>query len=155
MANVPGLRSPYIKVGRLVYFGRMIDKIRLHATGQLPADYVANYGESPQSTVFDARCCRFLAIAHADLVKQVATGKTDDALLAWCHENGGARTDEQCDIWNNFMMKRGWRDDGTERLQFRLREAGLQNRADILTFFDFIDVDEGRDPAVTRLLAAK
>ena len=44
--HVPGLRSPYLKVGRLVYFGRMLDKIRLHAAGKLPeADYGANLGK--------------------------------------------------------------------------------------------------------------
>jgi len=42
MSHVPGLRSPYVKVGRLVYFGRMLDKIRLHAAGRLPvADYLS------------------------------------------------------------------------------------------------------------------
>lgn len=155
MANVPGLRSPYVKVGRLVYFGRMIDKIRLHAAGKLPADYIANYGDTQQPNVFDARCCRFLGVAHATLVDQFATGKNEEDLLAWCHEKGGARTDEQCYIWNHFMMKRGWRDEANEGLQVRLREASLQNRTDILTFFDFIDADEGRDPGATRLLAAK
>lgn len=155
MANVPSLRSPYGKVGRLVYFGRMIDKIRLHAKGQLPADYTANYGDTQQPNVFDARCCRFLGITHAALAEQVATGKTEEELLAWCHDNGGSRTDEQCYIWNNFMMKRGWRDEANEGLLFRLREAGLQHRTDILTSFDFIDVDEARDPASTRLLASK
>ncbi len=39
MPPVPGLRSCYARVGRLVYFGRMLDKIRLHAAGRLPADY--------------------------------------------------------------------------------------------------------------------
>ena len=28
MPNIPGLRSCYDKVGRLIYFGRMLDKIR-------------------------------------------------------------------------------------------------------------------------------
>ena len=37
MPHVPGLRSVYAKVGRPVYFGRMLDKIRLHAEGRLPA----------------------------------------------------------------------------------------------------------------------
>jgi hypothetical protein len=36
---IPGLRSCYDKVGRLIYFGRMLDKIRLHAAGQLPPEY--------------------------------------------------------------------------------------------------------------------
>jgi gluconokinase len=34
--NVTGLRSPHDKTGGIVYFGRMIDKIRLHAEGRLP-----------------------------------------------------------------------------------------------------------------------
>ena len=45
MPHVPGLHSCYAKVGRLVYFGRMLDKIRLYAAGQLPAEYVANLGD--------------------------------------------------------------------------------------------------------------
>ena len=47
MPNIPGLRSCYDKVGRLIYFGRMLDKIRLHAAGQLPPDYVENLGDAP------------------------------------------------------------------------------------------------------------
>jgi gluconokinase len=132
----------------------MLDKIRLHATGKLPADYVENYGDAKPS-VFDARCCRFLGVSHADLEKQVLAGKSDEQALVWCHEKGGSRTDEQCDIWNNFMMKRGWRDEAIDRLQVRIRESGFEARSDIQTFFDYIDVDEGRDPAVTRLLATK
>ncbi len=42
MPHIPGLRSPYAKVGRLVFFGRMLDKIRLRAAGKLPVEYVAN-----------------------------------------------------------------------------------------------------------------
>ena len=44
MAQVP-LRSPSEKVGGLFYFGRMLDKIRLHAKGELPSDYHANLGK--------------------------------------------------------------------------------------------------------------
>ena len=37
--QVPGLRSSYDKVGGIVYFGRMLDKIRLNAADKLPKDY--------------------------------------------------------------------------------------------------------------------
>src|ERR1700739_1953190 len=58
MSHVLGLRSPYDKIGRLVYFGRMLDKIRLHAMGQLPPDYQTNVGDAlPKFN--DRRCCRF------------------------------------------------------------------------------------------------
>jgi hypothetical protein len=46
MPHVPGLRSPYEKIGRLVYFGRMLDKIRLHATGKVPPEYQTNLGDA-------------------------------------------------------------------------------------------------------------
>jgi hypothetical protein len=144
MAHIPGLRSPYIKVGRLVYFGRMVDKIRLHAAGQLPADYQANFGKG-----FDGRCCSFLRVNHADLVRRAQAGGTEEELLAWCHEQGGARTDEECEIWNGFMSKRGWRDAGRKVLEQRIRESGLEGKP-VETMFDYLDFDEGRDPAATR-----
>lgn len=145
MPNVPGLRSPYAKVGRLVYFGRMLDKIRLHAKGKLPPDYVANLGDGKPG-MFDTRCCAFLRVRFAELQTRVlAGGFTDEQLLAWCHEHGGPRTDEECYMWNCFLMKRGWRDDATVRLRQRIAESGFDAKP-IMTFFDYIDFDEGRDP---------
>lgn len=148
MANVPNLRSPYQKVGRLVYFGRMLDKIRLQQQGRLPSDYQANYSDA-NPNVFDARCCRFLGVQHAQIVEQVATGKSDGDVLAWCESKGAKRTDEECDIWNNFMMKRGWRDDASQRLKERAIACGVADKG-VDTFFDLIDADEDRDPAKTR-----
>lgn len=150
MPDIPGLRSPYSKVGRLVYLGRMLDKIHLHTAGKLPPEYLDNYGETTPS-VFDARCCRFLGVSHAEIIAQIFAEKTDEQTLAWCHEQGGARTDEQCDIWNMFMTKRGWRDEASARLKVRIRESGFEGRADIQTFFDLIEADEGRDPEKSRL----
>jgi hypothetical protein len=45
--KVPGLRSSYEKVGGIVYFGRMLDKIRLHASGRLPEGYNLGYPSAP------------------------------------------------------------------------------------------------------------
>jgi hypothetical protein len=144
MAHVPGLRSNYDKIGRLVYFGRMLDKIRLHAAGQLPADYQPNLGKG-----FDLRCCTFLGVDHSALSARTLQGGTDDEVLAWCHERGGARTDDQCIIWNSFMMKRGWRDEATPTLQKRLVEFGLTGKP-IETMFDLNEFDEGRDPVAAQ-----
>jgi gluconokinase len=148
MPSVPGLRSPYIKVGRLVYFGRMLDKIRLHAAGKLPADYQANLGDT-KPNMFDARCCRFLGISYADLSARTLEGSADEELLAWCHARGTPRSDEECTTWNRFMMKIGWRDDRSPVLQERIREYGLAGKP-IETFFDLIDYDEGRDPVAAK-----
>jgi hypothetical protein len=149
MPHVPGLRSPYAKVGRLIYFGRMLDKIRLHAAGQLPPVYVANLGDTGQPNFFDARCCRFLGVRHADVAQRVLAGESDEAVLAWAEAHGRPHTDEECEIWNMFLSKRGWRDAGTALLQQRLAEYGLTGGA-IHTMFDLLDFDEGRDPAKDR-----
>jgi hypothetical protein len=144
--NVPGLRSPYVKVGRVVYFGRMLDKIRLHAAGKLPeADYAANLGKG-----FDGRCCSFLRISYDELkARALADGPGDEQLLSWAEERGGRRSDEECEVWNGFMMKRCWRDAGAEILAKRIRESHLESKP-IQTMFDYIDFDEGRDPVAAR-----
>ena len=73
----------------------------------------------------------------------------DEPLLAWCHERGGARTDEECEVWSGFMMKRGWRDEGRMILERRIRESALEGKP-IETMFDYLDFDEGRDPVSVR-----
>lgn len=142
MAHVPGLRSPYDQVGGIVYFGRMLDKIRLHAQGALPADYTSFIGD--KTGVFDFRCINFLQISYEDITKRTLAGGTDEEILSWAFENGRQPTGTEIEIWNGFMMKRGWRDDARERLIFRINEAGFAPDSGIETMFDFIDADEGR-----------
>ena len=140
--NIPGLRSPDDEVGGIVYFGRMLDKVRLHAEGKLPADYVENLGDG-----FDLRCVNFLGVKYADVVEWVKSGMTDEEVLGKCLKEGSGATEEQIEVWNDFMRKRGWRDAASERVAFRLREAGIDGDTDIETMFEFIDFDEGRRPA--------
>lgn len=146
MPSVPGLRSPYDTVSGIVYFGRMLDKIRLHARGELPEDYTAFIGAEPGG--FDARCVRFLALDYSALTQRVLQGGTDEEILAWAFANGRQPSEEEIEVWNGFMMKRGWRDPARERLLFRLQESGLPLGGGIETMFDYIDADEGR-PAKT------
>ena len=150
MPHVPGLRSPYARVGRLVYFGRMLDKIRLHARGELPAAYVENLGDA-KPTVFDGRLCRFLRVPFAEIqAHTLANPSASDAdILAWAEQTGGRRTDEECEIFNAFLSKRGWRDSGAPILAQRAAEPAVAGRP-IASMFDYIDYDEGRDPVATR-----
>jgi Domain of unknown function (DUF5069) len=149
MPAVPGLRSPYAKVGRLVYFGRLLDKIRLHAASRLPPDYVANLGDQGAPNFFDARCCRFLGVSYADLRARTLAGGTDEELLAWAHAQGQARTEEECEIWNMFMSKRGWRDAASDTVKLRITQFNLTGKSP-QTMFEVLDYDEGRDPAADR-----
>jgi hypothetical protein len=139
---IPGLRSPFDQVGGLVYFGRMIDKIRLAAAGTLPPDWAAKRGDIKGT--FDWRCCRFLQIDYADLESEALRGdKTDEELLEWACAHGRRPDEQEIEVWNAFMTKRGWRDTGTPFLHERLSELGLPPGT-VQTMFEFIDLDEGR-----------
>ena len=136
--KVPGLRSSYEKVGGIVFFGRMLDKIRLHARGKLPSDYNRGIG-------FDGRCTRFLHVDYDPLVRRTLAGGTDEELLEWCFQNGRRPGEEDILVWNAFLAKRGWRDDASDELQMMKEKRGFGRRDDIQTFFDFHKADEAED----------
>ena len=138
--SIPNLRSPYDAVGGIVHFGRMLDKIRLHAKGELPEVWVEAKG---LVRGFDGRCCRFLNVDYAALETRVLQGGTDEEILAWAFAEGRKPGDEEIEIWNGFMTKLGWRDATAERVRIRLEDSGFPEGA-VLTMFDFIDLDEGR-----------
>lgn len=148
MPNVPGLRSCYAKVGRLIYFGRMLDKIRLHAEAKMPADYVPLLGDS-QFYTLDGRCCRFLGIAYEDLQTRTLAGGSDEDIIAWAHSHGTVRSDEECHMWNRFIAKLGWRDERSSVLPQRILDSGLTGKT-VETIIDHIEYDEGRDPVADR-----
>ncbi len=139
--KVEGLRASSAKVGGIVFFGRILDKIRLNAAGRLPLGY--NLG-TREFTFYDARCTRFLHVRYDALVKRVLEGGTDDDILAWCFREGRKPTDEEIEVWNGFMAKRGWRDGSSRALEAAKADCGFAGREDIQTWFDLHDADEGR-----------
>ena len=135
------LRSPSERVGGLFYFGRMLDKIRQHAKRELPSDYHANLGKG-----FDEKCVKFLRVDYDGLVERVKQGGTDEEILDWCFKVGRKPSEDDIYVWNEFMRKRGWNDEVSEMVVQRKTEAGMTDRSDIQTSFQFIDADEGRLP---------
>jgi gluconokinase len=138
--KIPGLRSPHETVGGIVHFGRMLDKIKLHAQGKLPDDYIKNLGVG-----FDGRVCSLLGVKYEDVIARVKLGGEDQDILEWCLTNGRKPSEDEIEIFNGYLRKRGWPDDASARLAQRKKEYGISHRDDIQTFFDLIDVDEGRD----------
>ena len=133
--------SPYEKTGGLVWFARMLRKIRLRAEGRLPEDYQAYMGLG-----FDRRCLQFLQIDYDALCARVLAGGSDDEILEWAFTHGRRPSHIEILVWNEYMIKRGWRDtdEPPNQLQEYKEKYGLGHRTDILTFFDFYEVDEGR-----------
>ena len=135
--KVPGLRHSAEQFGGIVFFGRMLDKVRLHAKNALPGDYQANLGAGS-----DGRVCRFLHVEYPALVERVIAGGTDEEILSWCFDHGRRPSEEEIFVFNAFLTKQGWRDDTTAELEEMKRKWGFADRSDIQTFFDFHKADE-------------
>ena len=123
-------------------FGRILDKIRLHAQGKLPAGY--NVGVIAGKRTFDDRVCRLLGVEYDALAARTLQGGTDEEILEWCFQTGHRPDAEHVEIFNGFMSKRGWRDAASAALVEQRAAAGLGHREDLVTFFDVMDVEEGR-----------
>jgi gluconokinase len=117
----------------------MVDKIRLHAAGELAEDCIPNLGKG-----FDDRCCKFLEIDYANLVSAVGSTLSTEEAWNWVIQHGKAPSEEHIEVWSSFMSKRGWRDEVNEILIRRKKESGFETRDEIQTMFDYIDADEGR-----------
>ena len=123
----------------MTYFPRMLDKIRLHARGELGEDYHANLGER-----MDKYCVDFLRVDYADVRDRVLAGGTDEDVLAWCFERGRPLSIGDLQVWNGFIQKRGWNDEASEHLAAMKTNLGIGDRADIATIAQLLDLDEGR-----------
>jgi gluconokinase len=133
--------SALVSVGGMLYFARMLDKIRKHARGELREDYFEMIAKG-----FDGRVCRFFELSYDAIKARTLAGGPDEEIFAWCRQNGRKVTDEDIVVWSTYARKRGWRDDGTVNLEKNKADSGLAHRTDLVTFFDYYEVDEGRAP---------
>ncbi len=124
-----------------MYFPRMLDKIRLHARGELHEDYHRNLGKADRA---DGACCNFLRINYADLRERVLQGGTDEEILEWCFQKGRQLNEGDLIVWNGFASKLGWRDFASPMVEEAKQKMSIADRADIVTIPDMIDFDEGR-----------
>ena len=133
-------RSPRETMSGWIYLPRFIDKIRLHLAGRLAPDYQANFTKG-----FDGAWLKAAGIAAEELISVVKQSLTDGEVADWVAKN--VRTSEsERNAFRDHVLNLG-RPDNPEmhaRLEMRKREAGLEGRADIQTFVDFIDADEKR-----------
>jgi hypothetical protein len=136
-------KSPKEMTRGMKYFPRMLDKIRLHARGELHEDYHKNLGAR---RAVDGACCDFLRVNYADLRERVLQGGTDEEILDWCFENGRRLNAGDIMVWNAFASKLGWRDFATLTLERAKQKAGISDRDDIATIPDLMDFEEDRFP---------
>lgn len=131
--------TPYQETLGMIYFARMLDKIRLHAAGELGEEFQGNLG-----TAFDGRCVDFLRVSYAALTEQVLQGGGDEELLRWCFATGRELNDGDIFVWNEFLKKVGWQDEMSATVERRKRESGFEGCDAIQTCLDYLEYDEGR-----------
>lgn len=127
------------EINGLVYFPRMLMKIRLQAEERLWEELRENLGKGA-----DGWCCGFLHVSYDDLKARVLEGGSDEEILAWCEAHGRALNETDKLVWSAFISKLGWKDHVSAVLEKRKADSGLADRNDIETMPHYIDVDEGR-----------
>lgn len=145
-APVP-LRSPRDTLGGYVILPRLIDKVRLHATGRLPPEYFPQLlgGEG----TLDWRFLTFTGLDPEALRDAILAAPDDAAVLAWVERHATAHTDAEKRAWAQAIAT--YRPDPERARRRAQRYPGVAARFDVatLSLFDLIDLDEGRITAPT------
>jgi len=137
MSEIP--LSAYEEIEGLPYFRRMCDKIRKMEAGVLREDFQANLGKA-----MDLWACQLFAVTYEDLANVVKAGASDEEVLVWARKNGVEREPFIVEWWKAYIMKFGFQDHMSERLEERKVESGLEGRVEIQTFVDYMEADEER-----------
>src|SRR5260370_23187660 len=102
--------SDYKETKGLVYFARMLDKIRLKARGELPPDYFTGLDEDP--TMFDTPSTRFLAVIYDELVDPTLKGGSEEEIIEWGFQRGRKPGEQEIKICDAFLLNSGRREEG-------------------------------------------
>lgn len=137
MTQVP--ISAFEKTKGMVYFARMIDKIRKYDRGELREDFHDNIGKG-----FDGWCADYLRVEYSNIKNKALEGGSPEEILEWCFEQGRALNEGDILIWNQFATKLGWKDHISELLESRKEEGGFSDIEDLETMLEFFEYDEGR-----------
>jgi hypothetical protein len=139
MSNIIYPRSPRESMSGWVYLPRFIDKIRLHLAGKLHPDYQENFTKG-----FDGAWLKNAGVTAEQMIEVVKNSVTDGEVADWVAKHV-KKTEAEKTAFRNFILNRGTEPgEVMERLEMRKKQAGLENRADIKTFVDYIDTDEKR-----------
>jgi hypothetical protein len=128
-------RSPRVRLGGFVILPRMLDKGRATIAGK--------NGEYHFNCPMDRRFFDFTGISPNALMNQLATGKSDELILAWIRKSSPrAKVPSDVESWSQLETLRAPSDMESRKLFASIQEAVAPNRDDIMTWFDLLDVDD-------------
>ena len=136
--DLPSSYIPHPATG-LLHLPRFLGKIRKHLKGELPKSYQRNFCKG-----FDRFLCLHLGVDPEQVIACVReTDAADDAALD-ARLKAIFPPDLRVHVWNRELVQKGMSEMGREALNEAKRKMGAQDRADIISFADMIDFDEGR-----------
>jgi hypothetical protein len=131
-------RSAKDKLLGLVSLKRVIDKARAHNEGHL--------GEYDYDCPHDRPLFEFLGTNGEEFARNVKELATDEAIADWVQrEFLSKKTAAEIERFNGDRLH--WHPDpGTHSFEYfeKLRDQVAPGRRDIVTWFDVLDLDEGR-----------
>jgi len=131
-------RSAKDKLAGLVSLKRVIDKAKAHNEGQL--------GEYDYDCPHDKPLFEFLGTNGDEFARKVEELVTDEAIANWVQTQFlSKKSREEIEKFDDARMH--WHSEpGTPSAQYfeNLREQVAPGRKDIVTWFDLLDLDEGR-----------
>jgi hypothetical protein len=132
-------------LGGYVILPRLIDKVRLHARGQLPPEYVKNLlGQNP--ITLDSQFLAFTGLDGEELRNAILLAESDEEVIDWVERRARPHSSAEKQEWAKKIES--YRADPA-RLAYRKQVyPNLASHVDVgaLNVFDLIDIDEGRIP---------
>lgn len=141
LQNAPDLRrefprSPGAMLGPFILLPRILDKCRATLAGI--------NGEYNFNCPLDRRFFDFTTIDAEAFKAHVATGKSDEEMLAWVREHTQNKSSEEIGVW--AYENRTARPDTSERKAYfeKMRMENCPNNPYVETWFQLLDAEEGR-----------
>ncbi|MBC8284156.1 MAG: DUF5069 domain-containing protein [Nitrospinae bacterium] len=130
-------RSPKQKMAGLVQLSRMIDKGRAYKEKKL-ADYI-------YPCPLDKIILNFLRV-DADTFAKMTVEKKDEEINNWAKDLVKTKSSSEISFINEQILER--KPDSEDRLQYfnEIRDKIDPSRADVNTWVDLLDLEEGRLP---------
>lgn len=138
------LRSPRESLGGYILLPRLIDKVRLLASGQLPQAYVPNVLGS--SVMLDGRFLAFTGLDAEALRQAILSSRNDAEVLRWVQKHARPTTALERGAWAEQIA--GYRPDAAlvEYRKTVYPELAARIDVGVLSVLDLIDMDEERLP---------
>ena len=136
------LRSPRQTLGGYVFLPRLIDKVRLHAQGKLPMEYIANLLK-PGLTL-DSRLLTFTGLDAETLRRAILEAKTDEDVLSWVEHHAKPHTDAEKQQWIMDIEAYRPNAESVQRRREVYKDVAAKIDPATLNVFDLIDMDEAR-----------